>query len=75
MLSSEPLGEAAPDSVERAVADAGLGADPVLLDLRPARGLPGPGSIRHASTHIPVDVAAGYDALFCLPRQSAGGGS
>ncbi|MEJ2862488.1 erythromycin esterase family protein [Actinomycetospora flava] len=73
VLSSEPLGEPAPDSVEQAVADAGLGADPVLLDLRAARGLPGPGSIRHATTHIPVDVAAGYDAVLCLPTQSVSG--
>jgi erythromycin esterase len=26
-------------------------------------------SIRHATTHIPVDVLAGYDALYCLPHQ------
>ncbi|MDD7942738.1 erythromycin esterase family protein [Actinomycetospora lutea] len=67
-LSSVPLEEPAPDSVEQAVAD--LGGGPVLLDLRAARGAPGPGSIRHATTHVPVDVAAGYDGVFCLPRQS-----
>ncbi|MDD7966849.1 erythromycin esterase family protein [Actinomycetospora lemnae] len=69
-LSTDPLPDPAPDSVERAVLDAGLGADPVLLDLRAARGGEGPGSIRHATTHIPVDVAAGYDAVICLPEQS-----
>ncbi|GAA4903612.1 erythromycin esterase [Actinomycetospora succinea] len=70
VLSSEPLGEPASGSVEEAVVDAGLGAEPVVLDLRPARGAPGPTSIRHATTHIPVDVAAGYDAVVCLPTQT-----
>lgn len=69
-LSSEPLGDPAPDSIEQAVVDAGLGGGPVLLDLRANRGGAGPASIRHATTTIPVDVAAGYDAMFCLPRQS-----
>ncbi|MEJ2887857.1 erythromycin esterase family protein [Actinomycetospora aeridis] len=70
VLSTDALPEPAPDSVEQAVVDAGLGAEPVLLDLRAARGATGPASIRHATTHIPVDVAAGYDAVFCLPTQS-----
>ncbi|MFC5140728.1 erythromycin esterase family protein [Actinomycetospora rhizophila] len=69
-LSSEPLGERAPDGIEQAVADAGMGAEPVLLDMRSLRGGRGPSSIRHATTHIPVDVAAGYDAVICLPTQS-----
>ncbi len=68
-VHAEPLDDPAPDSVEHAVADAGLGDQPVLLDLRPARGRPGPTAIRHATTHIPVDVLAGYDALYCLPHQ------
>jgi len=68
-VHTEPLGEPAPDSVEQAVIDAGLGAEPVLLDLRPARGGAGPAAIRHATAHIPVDVCAGYDALWCLPAQ------
>jgi erythromycin esterase len=69
-LHTDPLGDPAPDGVEQAVLGAGLGGEPVLLDLRPARGAPGPTSIRHATTHIPVDVLAGYDALYCLPSQS-----
>ncbi|GAA4864107.1 erythromycin esterase family protein [Actinomycetospora straminea] len=68
-LSTGPLPDPAPDSVERAVLDAGLGAEPVLLDLRAARGDTGPASIRHATTHTAVDVAAGYDAVICLPEQ------
>ncbi|WP_328305285.1 erythromycin esterase family protein [Actinomycetospora sp. NBC_00405] len=68
-LHTDPLADPEPGSVEQAVLDAGLGAEPVLLDLRAARGTPGPTSIRHATTHIPVDVLAGYDALYCLPRQ------
>lgn len=69
-LHTDPLGDPAEGSVEQAVAGAGPGDEPVLLDLRPARGAPGPTSIRHATTHIPVDVLAGYDALYCLPSQS-----
>lgn len=68
-MHAEPLGDPAPGSIEHAVAEAGYADDPVLLDLRPARGAAGPESIRHATTHIPVDVLAGYDALFCLPHQ------
>ncbi|MDD7917576.1 erythromycin esterase family protein [Actinomycetospora callitridis] len=68
-LHSDPLPDPEPGSVEQAVLDAGLGAEPVLLDLRAARATPGPTSIRHATTHIPVDVLAGYDALYCLPHQ------
>jgi erythromycin esterase len=73
VLGTDPLPEPVPDSVEQAVVDAGLGAEPVLLDLRAARGGAGPGSVRHATTHIPVDVTAGYDAMFCLPSQSVSG--
>ena len=69
-LHTDPLPDPEPGSVEQAVLDAGISAEPVLLDLRAARGgTPGPTSIRHATTHIPVDVLAGYDALYCLPRQ------
>jgi erythromycin esterase len=68
-LHTEELPDLAPDGVERAVLDAGLGDAPVLLDLRPARGQPGPRRIRHATLHSPVDVLAGYDALYCLPTQ------
>ncbi|BBG03531.1 MULTISPECIES: erythromycin esterase family protein [Pseudonocardia] len=72
-LHTEPLGAPAPGSIERAVAAAGLGGEPVLLDLRPARGVPGPTGIRHATTHVPVDVSTGYDALYCLPHQESAG--
>ena len=68
-LHTDPLPDPEPGSIEQTVLDAGLGAEPVLLDLRAARGAPGPTSIRHATTHIPVDVLAGYDALYCLPHQ------
>lgn len=68
-LHVDPLPDPEAGSVEQAVLDAGPGAEPVLLDLRAARGTPGPTSIRHATTHIPVDVLAGYDALYCLPHQ------
>lgn len=68
-VHTETLGDPAPDGVEHAVAAAGLGSEPVLLDLRPARGAPGPTAIRHATTHVPVDVLTGYDALYCLPHQ------
>ncbi|MHC1560500.1 erythromycin esterase family protein [Actinomycetospora sp. C-140] len=68
----EPLGDPAPDGVEQAVRE--RGEAPVLLDLRAARGdVGGPQSIRHATTHIPVDVAAGYDGIYCLPRQETSG--
>ncbi|WP_285653625.1 erythromycin esterase family protein [Actinomycetospora sp. NBRC 106375] len=64
----EPLGNPAPGGVEQAVLE--LGGAPVLLDLRAARGdVGGPLSIRHATTHIPVDVCAGYDGIYCLPQQ------
>nr|WP_062401395.1 erythromycin esterase family protein [Pseudonocardia sp. AL041005-10] len=68
-LHTEVLGDPPPGSIERAVAAAGLGREPVLLDLRPARGLQGPISIRHATTQVPIDVLSGYDALYCLPHQ------
>jgi erythromycin esterase len=68
-VHTEALPAAALHSVERAVAEAGHREHPVLLNLRPARGAVGPSAIRHATTHIPVDVLAGYDALYCLPEQ------
>jgi erythromycin esterase len=46
------------------------GDEPVLLDLRSARGAAGPSTIRHASTHAPVDVLAAFDGLDCLPAMS-----
>lgn len=67
---ASPLGPPAEDSVERAVADSLPGDEPVLLDLRPARGTPWPASIRHATTHTPVDVTAAFDGLACLPAMS-----
>ena len=69
-LHEDALPDPGPDSVEEAVAAAGLGDGPVLLDLRPARGTPGPTSIRHATTHIPVDVLAGYDRCTACPARS-----
>jgi erythromycin esterase len=68
-LHAETLGDPTPGSIERAVSVAGLGGEPVLLDMRPVRGAPGPTSIRHATTQVPVDVQSGYDAVYCLPRQ------
>lgn len=68
-VHTEDLPAAEPDSVERAIADSGYDEHPVVLDLRPARGADGPSAMRHATTHIPVDVLAGYDALYCLPQQ------
>lgn len=64
---SRPLDPPDEHSVERAVADVSP-EDPVLLDLRPVRGDPGPSTIRHAWTHMSVDVARAFDALACLPR-------
>ncbi|MFD2398478.1 erythromycin esterase family protein [Prauserella oleivorans] len=63
----EPPGEG---SVEHAVARSTPGDEPVLLDLRPARGRPGPTSIRHVTTETPVDVLAAFDGLVCLPAMS-----
>jgi erythromycin esterase len=67
---ARPLDPPADDSVERAVAQSVPDGEEVLLDLRPARDAPGPGSIRHAHLHVPVDVVAAYDAIACLPRMS-----
>ena len=64
---SRPLDAPDEHSVERAVADV-WPEEPVLLDLRPARGDPGPSTIRHAWTHMSVDVAHAFDAIACLPR-------
>ncbi|WP_158884149.1 erythromycin esterase family protein [Amycolatopsis anabasis] len=61
----------AEDSVERAVEATSPGDEPVLLDLRPARGSTlGPASIRHVHTHVPVDVVTAFDGLACLPKMS-----
>ncbi|PXY22698.1 erythromycin esterase family protein [Prauserella muralis] len=70
-VGEQPLGPPAEDSVEHAIAGEGLAAEPVLLDLRPARGANGPSSIRHVAAHAPVDVLAAFDALICLPETSA----
>ncbi|MFJ1551415.1 erythromycin esterase family protein [Streptomyces sp. NPDC088246] len=67
---SRPLGPPAPDSVEEAVEESAPGDEPVLLDLRPARGGAGPSAIRHAYTDVPVDVLAAFDLLACLPTMS-----
>lgn len=64
---SRPLDPPDEHSVERAVADVSP-EEAVLLDLRPARGDPGPSTIRHAWTHMSIDVARAFDALVCLPR-------
>ncbi|MHA6800530.1 erythromycin esterase family protein [Bounagaea algeriensis] len=53
-------------SLEGAVAS----EEPVLLDLRPARGEAGPTSLRHAHTTVPVDVLAAFDLFACLPEMS-----
>ncbi|QFU89261.1 erythromycin esterase family protein [Amycolatopsis sp. YIM 10] len=62
-----PAGPPAEDSIEAAVA----GQEPVLLDLRAARGAAGdtdiPGRIRHVTTHLAVDLPAAFDAVVCLP--------
>lgn len=65
-----PLGPPGPDSVERAVADSAPPEAPVLLDLRPARGAPGPTSIRHMYMDTPVDVLTAFDLLACLPTMT-----
>lgn len=59
-----PAGPPAEDSVEAAVA----GREPVLLDLRAARGVTGlPGRIRHVTTHLAVDLPVAFDGVVCLP--------
>jgi erythromycin esterase len=57
-------------SVEHAVAAEAAGKDAVLLDLRPARGGPGPTSIRYVAGYAAVDVVAAFDALVCLPTMT-----
>lgn len=71
-LLSRRLGPPAEDSVERAIADSGAVDGPVQLDLRSARGTAGPSSMRHVSDHVPVDVAAAFDLLVCLPQMHPG---
>lgn len=67
---SRPLEPPMPGSVEHAVSEGAPGDEPLLLDLRPARGETGPTHIRHAYMHVPVDVLAAYDGLICLPSSS-----
>lgn len=67
---ARPLGPPAEGSVEQAVEESVPGDEPVLLDLRAARGAAGPSAIRHASTNAPVDVLAAFDGLACLPAMS-----
>ncbi|MER7015613.1 erythromycin esterase family protein [Saccharopolyspora sp. NPDC000359] len=61
-VRARPLEPVAEGSVEQAVG----GAEPVLLDLRSATT--GPTSIRHVTTTLPLDVAAAFDAVVCLPE-------
>lgn len=44
--------------------------EPVLLELRPARGETGPTSLRHAHTTVPVGVLTAFDMIACLPEMS-----
>ncbi|WP_329569685.1 erythromycin esterase family protein [Kitasatospora sp. NBC_01266] len=67
---SRPLPPPVPNSVEAAVEESVPGGGPVLLDLRPARGTAGPSAVRHAYTHVPVEVPAAFDLLACLPTMS-----
>ncbi|MQA07787.1 MAG: erythromycin esterase family protein [Pseudonocardiaceae bacterium] len=67
---TRPLDPPAEGSVEQAVEQSVPGGEPVLLDLRPARGGPGPSIIRHAYLDAPVDVLAAFDGLACLPAMS-----
>lgn len=66
VVGGQELDAPDPDGIEAALA-----ADaPVLTDLRPRRGTPGPSSVRHAHITSPVDVAAAYDGMVCLPTMS-----
>lgn len=65
----EPLGPPSAGSVERIVADHVPGA-PALLDLRSARPGAEPVTIRHATTEVPVDLPAAFDAVVCLPEMN-----
>lgn len=67
---TRPLDPPGEGSVERAVADSVPGHEPVLLDLRPARGTPGPSIVRHAHLEVPVDVPTAFDGFACLPEMS-----
>ncbi|MGP4020550.1 erythromycin esterase family protein [Saccharopolyspora sp. 5N708] len=67
---TRPLDPPAENGVERAVAELVPDDEAVLLDLRPARGHPGPSAIRHAYTNTPVDVLTAFDGLACLPTMS-----
>jgi erythromycin esterase len=67
----QPLEPPAEGSVEATLAQAG----PSLVDLRAnrAKGIAGPGKIRHAHLYSPVDVVAAWDALVCLPESACTG--
>lgn len=67
---ARPLDPPAENSVEQAVHESVASDEPVLLDLRPARGTSGPSAIRHTYTTAPVDVLAAYDLLAWLPTMS-----
>lgn len=65
------VGEVALDPPDPDGIEAALAADtPVVADLRSRRGRNGPSSIRHAHITSPVDVAAAYDGIVCLPTMS-----
>lgn len=59
-----PLGPPADDSLESAVGPVSVAE---VLDVRGAAPGTGPGSIRHAHTHSPVDVVTAFDAVIDLP--------
>jgi erythromycin esterase len=67
---ARPLDSPSANSVERAIEETLPRDEPVVLDLRPARGVTGPATIRHACTEVPLDVSAAFDGLVCLPMMS-----
>jgi erythromycin esterase len=67
---ARPLDPPAEGSVEQAVEQSVPGDEPVLLDLRRARGTAGPSTIRHAFTDARVDVLAAFDGIACLPAMN-----
>ncbi len=64
-VHEQALEEPAAGGIEAALAERA----PCLADLRPARGGPGPDSIRHAHMTPAVNVAEAFDAVVCLKGQ------
>lgn len=68
-ITSRPLDEPVPDSLELSLTDL---TRTELVDLRPARsvGTHAPSTIRHVTSYTAIDLTAAFDVIICCPTMS-----